>query len=171
MRILFLLVALQFATAFAAQSKSGEKVLAALGVLIDEPASLGSDRYNAAMETCQSLLTTELLSVLSALPEQAVARIPIQGRCHQPLLLAFTTSLMRDRMLGRTEDSLYRGWLVVLHHYRHLREAYPEEVATEPVLEAMIKKEAAGALRAEAAELEANSKKTEGTKSQPVNRQ
>lgn len=165
MRTLFLLVALQFATVFAAESKSDEKVLAALGVLIDEPGSLGTDRYNTAMETCQSLLTTQMLSVLSALPEEAVTRIPVQGRCYQPLLLAFTTSLVRDRVLGRTEDSLYRGWLVVIQHYRHLRAAYPEDVATEPVLEAMIKKEAAGALRAEAAELEAKVKKTEGNKS------
>lgn len=160
MRLLHFLIGLLLVPGFAAEEPSRERVVAALGVMIDEPAALGTDRYVDAAKLSQAVFTAEM-ERLASLPEEMLEWVPSFGPCGgpgSPLLIAFFASLIRDHLQGKDEGSIHRGWLAAIRHYRYLRATYPEAYTPEPKVEALTKKEAAGVLRKEGSELEANAR-------------
>jgi hypothetical protein len=153
--IVVLLASLTALTVGAQEANDEERLIAALAILCGDPSLIEAPEHAEASETVAALWKPHLHKL--DLPDKATEWVPSFGPCGgpgSPLLSAFVASVLKDKLLGKSEGSIYRGWLVAIRHYQYYRKTAPSDFPPVASLEQMIKDEAEHRLHEKAAAVE-----------------
>jgi hypothetical protein len=148
------------ALAVVCHAQKADRIEALLDQFCDDPEAFYSRENQEDLKIVTDSFSEERFAKLG-IPDEALSWMPPSGPCGgpgSPLLIAFLASVTRDEASGRSDQIIYRGWKIVLSHYLYFRTSDPDDFPAIPALEEMAKKERAGVLVKEAAELEAKKK-------------
>lgn len=148
------------ALAVVCHAQKADRIEAVIAQFCDHPEEFYSRENQEDLKIVTDSFSEERFAKLG-IPDEALSWVPPFGPCGgpgSPLLIAFLASVARDETSGRTDQIIYRGWKTALSHYLYFRKSAPDDFPAIPALEEMAKKDRAGVLVKEAAELEARKK-------------
>jgi hypothetical protein len=165
----FLLIMLTSLVAAQAEPVSRREVLAAIAVLDKDVTS--ADALKAAVTVTRFGKESETVLINvgpETLPWVQTDTPEPEATIRAMLMAAYFAGDIKSQLeKRRAEDDPYRGWLAVIKAYRQIRQKQPEVVI--PEVEELTKKEQAGTLEQEAAELRQQQEREEQHERRPKN--